>query len=254
MDLSRMAGFDSSAVLVEIMNDDGSMARLQELRQIAMRFDLKIISIEDLIKYRIQKESLIKREVVVHMPTQWGNFELIAYKQVNTDQDHLVLKKGNWDKDEPVLVRVHSSCLTGDIFGSCRCDCGQQLHKAMELIEKEGKGVIVYMNQEGRGIGLLNKLKAYKLQEEGLDTVEANVELGFKSDQREYGVGAQILRDLNVSKMKLMTNNPTKRAGLIGYGLEIVANIALDTKSNEYNKFYLKTKRDKLGHTLNVDE
>lgn len=254
MDLSRMAGFDQSGVLVEIMNEDGSMARLPELMEIARRFNMKIISIEDLIKYRIEKESLIERQVEVQMPTQWGNFELIAYKQITTGQEHLALKKGNWEKNEPILVRVHSSCLTGDIFGSCRCDCGQQLHKAMELIEKEGKGVIVYMNQEGRGIGLLNKLKAYKLQEEGLDTVQANIELGFKSDQRDYGVGAQILRDLNVSKMKLMTNNPTKRAGLIGYGLEIVDNIPLHMESNEHNKFYLQTKRDKMGHSLKMDE
>ncbi len=254
MDLSRMAGFDESGVLVEIMNEDGSMARLPQLMEISKRFDMKIISIEDLIKYRIEKESLIQRQVEVQMPTQWGNFELLAYKQITTDQEHLVLKKGNWEKDEAILVRVHSSCLTGDIFGSCRCDCGQQLHKAMELIEKAGKGVIVYMNQEGRGIGLLNKLKAYKLQEQGLDTVEANIQLGFKSDQRDYGVGAQILRDLNVSKMKLMTNNPTKRAGLIGYGLEIVENVSLNTESNEHNLFYLQTKRDKMGHSLNMDE
>lgn len=254
IDLSRMAGFDPSGVLVEIMNADGSMARLPELLEIAARFEMKIISIENLIKYRIEKESLIQKQVEVKLPTQWGNFELIAYKQITTDQEHLVLKKGSWKKDEPILVRVHSSCLTGDIFGSCRCDCGLQLHKAMEMIEKEGKGVIVYMNQEGRGIGLLNKLQAYKLQEQGLDTVEANIELGFKSDQRDYGVGAQILRDLNVTKMKLMTNNPTKRAGLIGYGLEIVSNIPLDTKSNEHNKFYLETKRDKMGHSLKVED
>lgn len=254
MDLSRMAGFEPSGVLVEIMNEDGTMARLPELLLIAQRFNLKIISIEDLIKYRLEKESLIEREVQVDMPTKWGNFELVAYKQVTTGQEHLALVKGRWKKEEPVMVRVHSSCLTGDIFGSCRCDCGQQLHSAMEMIEKEGKGVIVYMNQEGRGIGLLNKLKAYKLQEEGLDTVEANVELGFKSDQRDYGVGAQILRDLGVSKMRLLTNNPTKRAGLVGYGLEIVENVPMNIKSNEHNKFYLQTKRDKLGHTLKIEE
>jgi 3,4-dihydroxy 2-butanone 4-phosphate synthase / GTP cyclohydrolase II len=255
VDLSRLAGFPNpfGGVLVEIMNEDGSMARLPELMLIAEKFKMKIISIEDLIKYRIEKESLIEREVKVNMPTAFGDFQLLAYRQINTDQEHLALIKGEWEKDEPVLVRVHSSCLTGDIFGSCRCDCGLQLHAAMELIEKEGKGVIVYMNQEGRGIGLLNKLKAYKLQEEGKDTVEANIELGFKSDQRDYGVGAQILRDLGVRKMRLMTNNPTKRAGLIGYGLEIVENISLQTSSNEHNKFYLQTKRDKMGHSLNID-
>ncbi|MEP7262840.1 MAG: GTP cyclohydrolase II, partial [Bacteroidota bacterium] len=255
IDLSRLAGFPAphGGVLVEIMNDDGSMARLPELFVIAERFGMKIISIEDLIKYRIEKESLIEREVKVNMPTAYGDFKLLAYRQINTDQEHLALIKGEWEKDEAVLVRVHSSCLTGDIFGSCRCDCGPQLHAAMELIEKEGKGVIVYMNQEGRGIGLLNKLKAYKLQEEGKDTIEANIELGFKSDQRDYGVGAQILRDLGVTKMRLMTNNPTKRAGLIGYGLEIVENVSLQTKSNEHNKFYLETKRDKMGHSLNID-
>lgn len=255
VDLSRLAGFPAphGGVLVEIMNEDGSMARLPELMVIAERFGMKIISIEDLIKYRIEKETLIEKEVKVNMPTAFGNFKLLAYRQNNTDQEHLALIKGEWDKDEPVLVRVHSSCLTGDIFGSCRCDCGPQLHAAMELIEKEGKGVIVYMNQEGRGIGLLNKLKAYKLQEEGKDTVEANIELGFKSDQRDYGVGAQILRDLGVTKMRLMTNNPTKRAGLIGYGLEIVENVALQTKSNEHNRFYLETKRDKMGHSLNIE-
>ncbi len=254
IDLSRLAGFPAphAGVLVEIMNEDGSMARLPELTEIAKKFDMKIISIEDLIKYRIEKESLVEREVKVQMPTQWGDFELYAYRQTNTDQEHLALVKGTWEKDEPILVRVHSSCLTGDIFGSCRCDCGPQLHAAMQKIEKEGKGVIVYMNQEGRGIGLLNKLKAYKLQENGYDTVEANEELGFKSDQRDYGVGAQILRDLGVTKMRLMTNNPTKRAGLIGYGLEIIDNVALETKSNEHNRFYLETKRDKLGHTLKV--
>jgi 3,4-dihydroxy 2-butanone 4-phosphate synthase / GTP cyclohydrolase II len=254
VDLSRLAGFDApyGGVLVEIMNEDGSMARLPELLLIAAKFNMKIISIEDLIKYRIEKETLIERQVEVQMPTQFGEFRLMAYRQTNTGQEHLALVKGEWEKDEPVLVRVHSSCMTGDIFGSCRCDCGPQLHSAMQLIEKEGKGVIVYMNQEGRGIGLLNKLKAYKLQEEGKDTVEANIELGFKSDQRDYGVGAQIIRDLGVSKMRLMTNNPTKRAGLIGYGLEIVENVPLETVSNRHNLFYLQTKRDKLGHTLRL--
>ncbi|HEX5002811.1 MAG TPA: bifunctional 3,4-dihydroxy-2-butanone-4-phosphate synthase/GTP cyclohydrolase II [Bacteroidia bacterium] len=254
VDLSRMAGFESAGVLVEIMNDDGTMARMADLYRIAKKFDLKIISIEDLISYRLKTESLIEKEVSVHLPTHIGNFELVAYKQLTNGQEHLALTKGTWAKDEPVLVRVHSSCLTGDIFGSCRCDCGPQLHKAMEMIEAEGKGVIVYMNQEGRGIGLLNKLKAYKLQETGLDTVEANIELGFKMDERDYGVGAQILRDLGVTKMKLMTNNPTKRAGLIGYGLEIVENVPMEIESNEHNRLYLRTKRDKMGHSINPDK
>lgn len=250
VDLARLAGFEPAGVLVEIMNEDGTMARLPDLVKIARKFDLKIISIEDLISYRLKTESLIEREVDVKLPTAYGNFELFAYKQNTTGQEHLALVKGVWKKDEPILVRVHSSCLTGDIFGSCRCDCGPQLHKAMQMIEKEGKGVIVYMNQEGRGIGLLNKLKAYKLQEAGKDTVEANQELGFKPDERDYGVGAQILRDLGVSKLKLMTNNPTKRAGLIGYGLEIVEIIPLEIESNEHNRHYLQTKRDKMGHTI----
>jgi 3,4-dihydroxy 2-butanone 4-phosphate synthase/GTP cyclohydrolase II len=250
IDLSRLAGYEHSGVMVEIMNEDGSMARLPDLVKIAERFNLKIISIEDLIAYRLKTESLIEKEVRVKMPTQWGSFDLIAYKQMNGEQEHMALVKGTWAKDEPVLVRVHSSCITGDIFGSCRCDCGPQLHKAMEMIEKEGKGVIVYMNQEGRGIGLLNKLKAYQLQEQGLDTVQANIELGFKADEREYGVGAQILRSLGVSKMKLMTNNPTKRTGLISYGLEIVENVSIEIEANEHNLNYLNTKRDKLGHNI----
>jgi 3,4-dihydroxy 2-butanone 4-phosphate synthase/GTP cyclohydrolase II len=254
VDLSRLAGFEPSGVLVEIMNEDGSMARLPDLFKIADKFGLRIISIEDLISYRLKTESLIEKEVNVQLPTTWGNFSLHAYRQLTNDQPHLALVKGTWEKDEPVLVRVHSSCITGDIFGSCRCDCGPQLHKAMQMFEDAGKGVIVYMNQEGRGIGLLNKLKAYKLQELGRDTVEANLELGFSMDERDYGVGAQIIRDLGVTKMKLMTNNPTKRAGLIGYGLEIVENIPIEILSNEYNKLYLKTKRDKMGHSLNIEE
>ena len=253
VDLARLAGYKPAGVLVEIMNEDGTMARLPELMKISEKFNLKIISIEDLIAYRLKKESLIEREVEVTLPTQWGDFHLVAFKQITTGQEHLALMKGEWKKDEPVLVRVHSSCLTGDIFGSCRCDCGPQLHKAMQMIEEAGKGVVVYMNQEGRGIGLLNKLKAYKLQEEGLDTVEANIRLGFDSDERDYGVGAQILRDLGVSKMKLMTNNPKKRAGLIGYGLEIVEVVPIEIKSNEHNKSYLLTKRNKLGHILKLD-
>lgn len=252
IDLARMAGFEPAGVLVEIMNEDGTMARLPELLEMAKKFNLKIISIEDMIAYRLRTESLIEREVQIKLPTKIGNFDLYAYKQTTTGQEHLALAKGEWKKDEAVLVRVHSSCLTGDIFGSCRCDCGPQLEKAMEMVEKEGKGVIVYMNQEGRGIGLLNKLKAYKLQEEGRDTVEANLELGFKMDERDYGVGAQILRDLGISKIKLLTNNPTKRAGLIGYGLEIVENIALEIESNEHNKLYLQTKKNKMGHDLKI--
>jgi 3,4-dihydroxy 2-butanone 4-phosphate synthase/GTP cyclohydrolase II len=254
VDLSRMAGFEEAGVIVEILNEDGSMARLPQLMEIAKRFDLKIISIEELIKYRIANETHVERVVDVRMPTALGEFQLHAFKDKNTDQDHLVLVKGTWKKDEPILVRVHSSCLTGDIFGSCRCDCGPQLHKAMEMIEMEGKGVIVYMNQEGRGIGLANKLKAYKLQEQGRDTVEANLELGFKADERDYGVGAQMLRELGVSKMRLMSNNPKKRTGLIGYGLEIVENVAIEIEGNQHNSAYLKTKRDRLGHDLHLDD
>lgn len=253
LDLSRLAGFESSGVLVEIMNEDGSMARLPELMQIAEKFGMKIISIEDLIKYRLEKESLIEKVVQVQMPTRMGDFELTAYRQITNGQEHLVLSKGSWNRDEPVLVRVHSSCITGDIFGSCRCDCGPQLERAMQMIEEEGRGLIVYMNQEGRGIGLINKLKAYRLQEEGYDTVEANLQLGFGMDERDYGVGAQILRDMGVQKMRLMTNNPTKRAGLIGYGLEIVENVPIQISSNQHNRFYLATKRDKMGHQLKLD-
>lgn len=252
IDLSRLAGFEPAGVIVEIMNEDGSMARLPELKKLAEKFNLKLISIADLIAYRIKHETLIERKIDVEMPTEYGSFKLVAYKQTTNDFDHLALVKGTWEKDEPILVRVHSSCVTGDIFGSCRCDCGPQLHKAMQMIEEEGKGVIVYMNQEGRGIGLLNKLKAYKLQEQGRDTVEANEELGFAPDERDYGVGAQILRDLGVSKMKLMSNNPKKRTGLIGYGLEIVENIAIEIDSNPHNELYLKTKKEKLGHSLKL--
>lgn len=254
IDLSRLCGFEPAGVLVEIMNEDGTMARLPELLKIAEKFDLKIISIEDLVAYRLRTESLIEREVEVELPTEFGDFKLIAFKQTTNDMEHLALVKGEWDKNEPVLVRVHSSCMTGDIFGSCRCDCGPQLHRAMEMVQEAGKGVIVYMNQEGRGIGLMNKLKAYKLQEEGLDTVEANLQLGFKMDERDYGVGAQIIRDLGVRKMKLMTNNPKKRAGLIGYGLEVVDNIPIEIKANQHNKKYLQTKKIKLGHSLNIED
>ena len=250
VDLARLAGFAPAGVLVEIMNDDGTMARLPQLMEIARKYDLKIISIKDLISYRLRMETMIKEEVRVRMPTKHGDFTLIAFRQLYTGETHLALIKGEWDKDEPVLVRVHSSCFTGDILHSLRCDCGDQLQKAMEMVEAEGRGVVLYMNQEGRGIGLFNKLKAYKLQEEGKDTVEANLALGFKNDQRDYGIGAQILRHLNVSKIKLMSNNPKKRAGLLGYGLEIVENVPIEIKPNIHNEFYLQTKRDKLGHEI----
>jgi 3,4-dihydroxy 2-butanone 4-phosphate synthase/GTP cyclohydrolase II len=253
-DLSRLAGFEPAGVIVEILNEDGSMARLPQLFEIAQKFQLKIISIADLIEYRIKNESLIEQLVDVKMPTERGDFELFAYKEMNTGLEHLALVKGTWEANEPILVRVHSSCITGDIFGSCRCDCGPQLHKAMELIEKEGKGVIIYMNQEGRGIGLINKLKAYKLQEEGYDTLEANLKLGFKGDERDYGIGAQIIRSLGIKKIRLLSNNPTKRSGLIGYGLEIVENVPLEIESNAHNELYLKTKRDKMGHNLHLDK
>lgn len=253
IDLARLAGFEPAGVLVEIMNEDGSMARLPQLVEIAKRFDLKIISIDDLVAYRLKKETLIVQEEVVDMPTKYGMFKLHAFRQTTTDEVHMALVKGEWEDEEPVLVRVHSSCATGDILGSLRCDCGDQLHKAMQQIEREGKGAILYMQQEGRGIGLLNKLKAYKLQEEGRDTVEANLELGLPMDQRDYGIGAQILRALNVRKLRLMTNNPKKRIGLIGYGLEIVENMGLEVVPNPHNEQYLKTKRDKMGHEILKD-
>ncbi|MFY0654088.1 MAG: bifunctional 3,4-dihydroxy-2-butanone-4-phosphate synthase/GTP cyclohydrolase II [Cyclobacteriaceae bacterium] len=254
IDLARLAGMYPAGVLVEILNEDGSMARLPDLRIVADKFGLKLVSIKDLIAYRMEKESLIERHVDVDMPTKYGNFKLVAYKQTNTDENHMALVKGEWEENEPVMVRVHSSCVTGDIFGSCRCDCGSQLHSAMNMVEKEGKGVVLYMNQEGRGIGLINKLKAYKLQEEGMDTVEANLKLGFDMDQRDYGVGAQILNDLGISKIKLLTNNPKKRVGLMGYGLEIVDNIPIEIVPNEHNKKYLETKRDKMGHSILKNE
>jgi 3,4-dihydroxy 2-butanone 4-phosphate synthase/GTP cyclohydrolase II len=250
VDLARLAGFEPAGVLVEILKEDGEMARLPELMEVAKKFDLKIVSIEDLIEYRLKHDSLINEEVTVNMPTQFGDFKMKAFTQKDTGEQHLALYKGEWNEDEPILVRVHSSCVTGDIFGSCRCDCGPQLHKAMEMIQQEGKGVIVYMNQEGRGIGLINKLHAYKLQENGLDTVDANVQLGFKADLRDYGVGAQILRNLGVTKMRLMSNNPTKRAGLVGYGLEIIENVPIEITANPFNEEYLKTKRDRMGHTI----
>ena len=250
IDLARLAGLEPAGVIVEILNEDGSMARTPELHNIAKKFNLKFITIKDLIEYRLQNESLITEEVDVKLPTDFGDFKLKGFKQITNDQIHMAIYKGDWDKNDEVLVRVHSSCVTGDIFGSCRCDCGPQLHAALKQIENEGKGILVYMNQEGRGIGLLNKLKAYELQEMGRDTVEANVELGFLPDHRDYGVGAQILRAMNVSKIKLLSNNPKKRVGLNGYGIEIVDSVAIEIESNEHNKFYLQTKRDKMGHTL----
>jgi 3,4-dihydroxy 2-butanone 4-phosphate synthase/GTP cyclohydrolase II len=250
IDFARLAGFKPAGVLVEIMNEDGTMARLPDLVKVAKRFNLKLVSIKDLIEYRIKKESLINRQVEVDMPTEHGHFKLVAYEQTNTKDLHLALIRGSWKKDEPVLVRVHSSCVTGDIFGSCRCDCGPQLQHAMEMVDREGQGIVLYMNQEGRGIGLLNKLRAYKLQEEGMDTVQANIQLGFDMDERDYGIGAQILRDLGVTKIKLITNNPKKRVGLMGYGLEIVENVPIEIVPNPHNEKYLLTKRDKLGHTI----
>ena len=250
VDLARMAGLEPAGVICEIMKEDGSMARLDDLKIVAEKFNLKLITIKDLIEYRLKNESLIKREISVEMPTKYGDFDLVAYRQIVSGEEHLALVKGHWEPGEPVMVRVHSSCVTGDIFHSLRCDCGDQLHQAMQMINAHGHGVVVYINQEGRGIGLLNKLKAYKLQEQGLDTVEANEKLGFKMDERDYGVGAQILRDLGVTKMRLISNNPTKRVGLIGYGLEIVENIPLKIASNLHNEEYLKTKKNKMGHDL----
>jgi 3,4-dihydroxy 2-butanone 4-phosphate synthase/GTP cyclohydrolase II len=250
VDLARLAGFESVGVLVEIMNEDGTMARLPQLRKIADKFDLKIVSIKDLIEYRLKTDSLIEEIVRVDMPTKYGDFKLVAFKEKTTGGEHLALIKGEWQKDEPVLTRVHSSCFTGDILGSFRCDCGEQLHKAMQMVEAEGKGLVLYMNQEGRGIGLMNKLRAYKLQEEGMDTVEANLHLGFGMDERDYGVGAQILRYLGITKLRLMSNNPKKRAGLSGYGLEIVEIVPIEIKPNRHNEKYLTTKRDKMGHKI----
>jgi 3,4-dihydroxy 2-butanone 4-phosphate synthase/GTP cyclohydrolase II len=256
VDIARLAGFPApfGGVLVEIMNDDGSMARLPELMEVAKKFDFRIISIKDLIEYRIKRDSLIEEIVRVEMPTKYGDFKLVAFKEKNSANEHLALLKGEWERDEPVMVRMHSSCFTGDILGSLRCDCGEQLHKAMQMVEQEGRGAIIYMNQEGRGIGLMNKLKAYRLQENGMDTVEANLHLGFQMDQRDYGVGAQILRHLGITKLRLISNNPKKRVGLIGYGLEIVENIPIMVKANPHNKKYLQTKKDKLGHELQGDE
>lgn len=254
IDLARLAGFEPAGVLVEIMNEDGSMARLPELLETAKKFDLKIISIKDLIEYRLKTDSLIEEVVRVQLPTKFGSFTLVAFKEKSNGGEHLALIKGTWEKNEPVLTRVHSSCFTGDILGSLRCDCGDQLHNAMKMVEAEGKGVILYMNQEGRGIGLMNKLKAYKLQEEGLDTVEANLKLGFGMDERDYGVGAQILRYLGVTKLRMLSNNPKKRAAIKGYGIDIVEVVPIEIKPNKYNEKYLQVKRDKMGHEILADE
>lgn len=254
IDLARLAGFAPAGVLVEIMNEDGSMARLNDLFKVRDKFDLKLISIEDLINYRLKEESLIEKGITVKMPTEYGDFDLTYYIQKNTGETHLAMTKGSWERDEPIMVRVHSSCVTGDIFGSCRCDCGPQLHEALRMVDEAGKGVVLYMNQEGRGIGLVNKLKAYKLQEDGMDTVEANLHLGFSMDNRDYGVGAQILCDLGVGKIKLISNNPKKRAGLMGYNLEIVETVPIEIPPNKHNEKYLKTKRDKMGHKILKEE
>ncbi len=254
IDMARLAGLNPCAALIEIMNEDGTMARMPQLIEIAKKHNLKIICIRDLIEYRLRKESLVEKGEEVDMPTQWGHFHLIPFKQKSNNLEHIALIKGEWKDDEPILVRVHSSCMTGDIFGSHRCDCGAQLHRAMQLIENEGKGVIVYLNQEGRGIGLMNKMKAYKLQEEGMDTVDANLCLGFKADERDYGVGAEILRQIGVHKMRLITNNPVKRIGLESYGLEIIENVACEIEPNSHNSRYLHTKAERMGHTLHFDE
>ena len=252
VDLARLAGLYPAGALIEIITDDGTMARMPQLQEVAKKFGLKIVTIKDLIAYRIAHETLIRKEQEVFLPTQWGNFQLIAYTQLDNGTTHMVLKKGEWEEGEPILVRVHSSCATGDIFGSCKCDCGDQLHHAMEMIEREGKGLIAYMSQEGRGIGLVNKLKAYHLQEMGLDTVDANLKLGFKADERDYGIGAQILRDQHVTKMRLITNNPVKRTGLEGYGLEVTEIVPIVIEPNKYNERYLKTKQDRMGHELHM--
>ncbi len=253
IDMARLAGLFPAGALVEIMNEDGSMARLPDLYDISGKFNLKIISIADLIAFRLRNESLIQRLETVDLPTEYGHFKLIDFRQTTTGVVHLALVKGQWEKNEPIMVRVHSSCVTGDIFGSHRCDCGEQLHASMQMIEKEGKGIVLYMNQEGRGIGLVNKLKAYHLQDLGRDTIEANLELGFKPDERDYGIGAQILRELNASKIRLISNNPRKKAGLMGYGIEIIENIPLYFKPNQFNFHYLKTKKEKFGHNIEIE-
>ncbi len=252
IDLARLAGLYPAAALIEIMNDDGTMARMPQLEAVAEKFGIKIITIKDLIAYRLKEESLVEKGDEVHLPTKYGDFRLIPFLQKSNGLEHIVLKKGTWNDDEPILVRVHSSCATGDIFGSLRCECGEQLHKAMEMVEKAGKGVILYLNQEGRGIGLMNKIKAYKLQEEGLDTVDANIHLGFDPDERDYGVGANILHEIGVKKMRLITNNPIKRAGLEGYGLTIVENVPIEVGINQYNERYMRTKKERMGHILNL--
>ena len=252
VDLARLAGLHPAAALIEIMNEDGTMARMEQLQKIAKEFNLNIITIKDLIAYRLQQDTLIERGPEVHLPTAYGDFRLIPFLQKSNNKEHIALIKGSWGKDEPILVRVHSSCMTGDIFGSMRCECGEQLHKAMQTIDKEGKGVIIYMNQEGRGIGLMAKIKAYELQEHGYDTVDANIHLGFDADERDYGVGASILRELGVSKMRLMTNNPVKRIGLEAYGLEVVENVPIEIEPNKYNEFYMRTKKERMGHTLRL--
>jgi len=253
VDLARLAGLYPAGALIEIINDDGTMARLPQLMEVSRRFGIKIVTIKDLIAYRVAHETLIRKEEEVFLPTRWGNFKLIAYTQLDNGTTHMALTKGEWRDDEPVLVRVHSSCATGDIFGSCKCDCGDQLHEAMRMVEQEGRGIVLYMSQEGRGIGLVNKLKAYHLQEQGMDTVDANLALGFKADERDYGIGAQMLRDLGVRKMRLLTNNPVKRSGLEGYGLEIVETVPIVIQPNRYNERYLKTKQDRMGHDLHLD-
>ena len=252
VDLTRLAGLQPVGALIEVINPDGTMARLPQLVEVAKKYGIKIITIQDLIAYRIKTETLIRKEQEVNLPTEWGNFKLIAYTQLNNGLTHLVLKKGEWNEGDNVLVRVHSSCVTGDIFGSCKCDCGAQLHKSMEMVDKEGKGMVLYMNQEGRGIGLVNKLRAYHLQELGRDTVEANLELGFRADERDYGIGAQILRDQKATRLRLITNNPAKRAGLLGHGIEIVETVPIIIEPNAINRFYLKTKQDKMGHNLHL--
>ena len=254
IDLARLAGLYPAAALMEIMNEDGTMSRLPELRKLADEFGFKLISIADLIAYRLKQESLVEKGVEVDMPTEHGHFRLIPFRQKSNGLEHVALIKGNFTPDEPVLVRVHSSCATGDIFGSMRCDCGEQLHKAMELIDKEGKGAVIYLNQEGRGIGLMEKMKAYKLQEEGMDTVDANICLGHQADERDYGVGAQILREVGITKMRLLTNNPVKRVGLEAYGLEIVENVPIEVTPNEFNERYLHTKKERMGHTLHFNK
>lgn len=250
VDLTRMAGLRPGGALVEIMNDDGSMARLNDLRQISKKFDIKIISIKDLITYTLERDSVIEKGEKVNLPTEWGHFEFIPFRQISNGLEHAALVKGTWSKEEPVMVRLHSSCFTGDIFGSLRCDCGSQLHKAMSMVESEGKGVVIYLSQEGRGIGLLNKIKAYRLQDEGMDTVQANLKLGFAEDERDYGIGANIMRELGLGKVRLISNNPVKRAGLEGYGIKIIETIPLEIESNPHNQFYLETKANKMGHNL----